>query len=416
MWAEAISTANYLHAQSPTSSNNGMTAYEKLFGRKPEVGHLQHFRCKAFKSLPASHNSKFSTRAHPLFMLGYIHNSTTIWHFCDPDWRQVIQASNFTFIESVGLGLGASSKLNSSGGLGFDALTVGLGLSISNQLNSLGGLRLDTSEVGLGLGASNELNSLDGLGLDDLSVGLGLGISSEINALAVGLELGTLSELNSSDALGLDTLAVGLGLGASSERNTSVDRLRFGASSELNSSDRLALNALAVGLGLGTSSGLNSLGGLVLDVWSGSPANMEGNTSRHDLQKRSRTVAHQIWVEEEPIDSADPVSYREAIAHLRFGLKWSDAVDEELRSLAENSTWDYIGLEDIPVGIMPISSKWVFKTKELPGDGIRYKARLVFRGFEQQAGVNFDETFALVAKLQNLRMMLARATFYNWEI
>jgi len=40
MWAEARSTANYLHARSPTSSNNGMTPYEKLFGRKPEVGHL----------------------------------------------------------------------------------------------------------------------------------------------------------------------------------------------------------------------------------------------------------------------------------------------------------------------------------------------------------------------------------------
>jgi len=78
------------------------------------------------------------------------------------------------------------------------------------------------------------------------------------------------------------------------------------------------------------------------------------------------------------MDSADPVSYREAIVHPRLGQKLSDAVDEELRSLAENSTWDYVGLEDVPAGIIPISSKWVSKTKELPGDSIRYKARLVF--------------------------------------
>ena len=97
------------------------------------------------------------------------------------------------------------------------------------------------------------------------------------------------------------------------------------------------------------------------------------------------------------MDSADPVAYREAIAHPRFGQKWSDTVDEELRSLAENSTWDYIGLEDVPAGVTPISSKWVFKTKELPGGSIRYKARLVIQGFEQQVGVDFDETFALVA-------------------
>jgi len=70
------------------------------------------------------------------------------------------------------------------------------------------------------------------------------------------------------------------------------------------------------------------------------------------------------------MDSADLVSYWEAIVHPRFGQKWSDAVDEELRSLAKNSTWDYVGLEDVPAGITPISSKCFFKTKELPGGGI----------------------------------------------
>jgi len=84
--------------------------------------------------------------------------------------------------------------------------------------------------------------------------------------------------------------------------------------------------------------------------------------------------------------------------------------------LAQNSTWDYVGLEDVPAGVTPISSKWVFKTKELPGGGIWYKARLVIRGFEQQAGVDFNETFAPVAKLPSLRMMLALAAVHDWEI
>ena len=55
MWVESISTANYLHTWSLTTSNKGMTPSENLFGRKPGVSHLQCFRCKAFKSLPASH-------------------------------------------------------------------------------------------------------------------------------------------------------------------------------------------------------------------------------------------------------------------------------------------------------------------------------------------------------------------------
>ena len=119
---------------------------------------------------------------------------------------------------------------------------------------------------------------------------------------------------------------------------------------------------------------------------------------------------------EEESDSADPVSYQNAIGHPRLGPKWSEAVREELHSLRSNYTWDYIKPEDVPAGVNPISSRWVFKTKQLPGGGIRYKARLVIRGYEQTRGVNFDETFAPVAKFSSLRMLLALAAIHDWEI
>jgi len=191
-------------------------------------------------------------------------------------------------------------------------------------LDASGGLKLNSSAVGLGLDASS------GLGLD------------------------------ASGRLELNSLAVGLGLDASSGL-------------VLDASGGLELNSSAVGLGLDASNGLR----LGLDASSESLVNLEEYTGRYDLRKRPRAVTHRIWVEEEPMDSADPVSYCEAISHPRLGQKWSDAVDEELRSLAENSTWDYVRLEDVPAGVTPISSKWVFRTKELPTGGIRYKARLV---------------------------------------
>jgi len=107
-----------------------------------------------------------------------------------------------------------------------------------------------------------------------------------------------------------------------------------------------------------------------------------GQPSSYNLRKRPRALlAHRTWVEEES-DAADPVSYRMAIEHPRLARKWSEAVQEELQSLDSNSTWEYVRLEDVPAGDNPISSKWVFKTKLQPGGGIRYKARLVIRGFE----------------------------------
>jgi len=273
---------------------------------------------------------------------------------------------------SSGLGLDVSSGLglDVSSGLGLDT-AVGLGLDVSRGLGLDAWavrLGLDASAVGLGLDVSRGLG-LDAwavrLGLDASAVALGLGISIglRLDASAValglgssgvlGLDVSTGLELDVLSGLGLDSSAVGLGFGASGV---------------------LGLDASAVGLGPDASAI-----GLRLGASSGSLCNLEANTGRYDLQKRPRAVAHRIRVEEEPMDSADPVSYREAIAHPRFDQKWSDPVDEELRSLTENSTWDYVGLEDVPAGFTPISSKLVFKTKELPGGGIQYKARLVIQ-------------------------------------
>jgi len=135
-------------------------------------------------------------------------------------------------------------------------------------------------------------------------------------------------------------------------------------------------------------------------------------TTRYNLRKRPHSAAHRIWVKEES-DSADPVSYQNAVKHPTLGLEWSEAVRKELHSLHSNDTWDYIKPEDIPVGVKPISSKWVFKTKQLPGGGIQYKARLVMRGYEQIHGVDFDETFAPVAKLSSVRMLFALAAIHD---
>ena len=147
----------------------------------------------------------------------------------------------------------------------------------------------------------------------------------------------------------------------------------------------------------------------------GRPAEAPRHSGRYNLWKRTRVDAHRIWVEEE-LDSADPVSYHNDVEHPKLGPKWSEAVREELQYLHSNYTWDYIRPEDVPANVNPISSRWVFKTKQLPGGGIRYKARLVIRGYEQTPGVNFDETCAPVAKLSSLRMLLALAAIHDWEI
>ncbi len=76
---------------------------------------------------------------------------------------------------------------------------------------------------------------------------------------------------------------------------------------------------------------------------------------------------------------------------------WQDAVDLELDTLRLNRTW--VATEK-PVSAKPLHSKWVFKTKLDADGGVeRFKARLVACGNEQEAGINYNGTFAPVLDL-----------------
>ena len=71
---------------------------------------------------------------------------------------------------------------------------------------------------------------------------------------------------------------------------------------------------------------------------------------------------------------------------------------------------------ELPPGRREIPSKWVFKTKVKADGSLLYKAPLVVRGFEQREGLDYPETFALVAKFPTLSVLLALAAQVDWEI
>lgn len=89
-------------------------------------------------------------------------------------------------------------------------------------------------------------------------------------------------------------------------------------------------------------------------------------------------------------------------------------MDEEVNSLEEEGTWT---LCELPPGANLVGSKWVYKTKcDETGRVVRYKARFVAQGFSQQWGRDFMETFAPVAKISSVRVVLAIAAAKDWEV
>jgi hypothetical protein len=112
-------------------------------------------------------------------------------------------------------------------------------------------------------------------------------------------------------------------------------------------------------------------------------------------------------------EAPTPNSFDEAV-HGKDSRQWKLAIDNQLQSLEANHTWDVV---DKPANINLISTKWVFKIKRLPNGQIdKYKARLCARGFTQEYGIDYFETFAPVVRMESLRILLALAAAEDWEI
>ncbi|EOY08714.1 Cysteine-rich RLK (RECEPTOR-like protein kinase) 8, putative [Theobroma cacao] len=94
--------------------------------------------------------------------------------------------------------------------------------------------------------------------------------------------------------------------------------------------------------------------------------------------------------------------------------KWKEAMIEEMKALVKNETWELV---TPPLGKKPVGCKWVFIVKhKADGSVERYKAKLVAKGFTQTYGVDYQETFALVAKMNTIRIMLSCAANLDWDL
>jgi hypothetical protein len=106
----------------------------------------------------------------------------------------------------------------------------------------------------------------------------------------------------------------------------------------------------------------------------------------------------------------EPITFQEAVEE----DCWRSAMEEEIHAIQKNDTWE---LTALPPKKKTIGVKWVYKIKRTAdGDVDRYKARLVAKGYKQKYGIDYEEVFAPVARLDTVRLLISLAAHHSWKI
>jgi hypothetical protein len=109
-------------------------------------------------------------------------------------------------------------------------------------------------------------------------------------------------------------------------------------------------------------------------------------------------------------DDGEPRSFTEAERHAARCA----AMQSEMDAFENNCTWE---LADLPCGHSAITLKWVFKLKRNEvGAIIKHKARLMAHGFVQREGIDFDDTFAPVARMESMRLLFMLVVHEGWRV
>ncbi|KAJ9544387.1 hypothetical protein OSB04_024094 [Centaurea solstitialis] len=405
LWAEAVNTACYTQNRSIIHRRFGKTPYHVLFGRIPNIDYFKVFGCPCFVLNESENRGKFGPKSDEMIFVGYS-DCSVAYRVFNKKSRVVYESVNVRFDPFVELSSTVSSNAD----------------TVSNNVVFTDASSSTTSSIDPPA-TSNELDSLFEYFYDDLygtnqisSSNAGISStpsssttpSSEVSPTSFipCLDIPSLVSSPSSSPIVMDTL----------HPDIIVDSHVQSSSDEVGDNDSIPEGHEP--LTIHPTSTDNIL----------EPSSVNDQTPLPHIAK---------WTKDHPIDLiiGDPTSgvqTRAASANeCNFSVflsnieptrvsdalqdsDWVTAMQEELNQFEALKVWRLVKL---PESKSVIDTKWLFKNKRDANNIIvRNKARLVAKGYRQQEGIDYDETFAPVARLEAIRMFLAYAAYKDFTV
>jgi Reverse transcriptase (RNA-dependent DNA polymerase)/Retrotransposon gag protein/Integrase core domain/Chromo (CHRromatin Organisation MOdifier) domain/GAG-pre-integrase domain len=388
LWAEIADTAVYLRNRISTRSNiSYQTPFELWRKHKPNITHLRVIWADAYMHIIKSKRSKLDKRAVKLKLIGYC-DTKKAYKLWNPTTKSILTSRDVIFDEVIVL----NSLTEISNTITDDEYLIE---SIIDERDTNG----EKQYLVKWFGYSDIDNTWEPYSNIAETEAYQIWINKQ-QALHVNRVSELADTVSFEDVTCLSGVVDPLTLNTLHSGNISYDNSNSKPADSSNRgkvgiSDSLSLETIHL---YNTQQTVNNKSNDLLT--STSHTNNESNLAKSLISNR--------------IDfEADPLTYEEALSSPEAAY-WRNAIDSELESLQSNKTWSIIARPNCRslVGCM-----WIFKRKYNPDGSIaRYKARLVAKGYTQRYGIDYEETYAPVAKSTSIRVVLSIGAVLNLEI
>ncbi|KAI3692233.1 hypothetical protein L6452_32044 [Arctium lappa] len=366
-WAEAVNTACYVQNRVLVVKPKNKTPYELLNKRKPFIGFFKPFGCPCTILNTKSHLGKFDSKADDGFLVGYSSQSKAYRVF-NSSSRIIEESDNVKCNENTPNPIGSGPQWL----FDIDSLTNSFGFSSDAYAGSGSG----------GSGTTQVQESISQSMIFPIP---------KVDSVKV-YEKESSTEQNQIEEESRDE---------EPQENKEPKVAAESTSVELNDSN------LEVGLNEEPSHHTriqkNHPPQLVIGDIS-SPMMTRNQSRLQEMQDQQHTVLSCFLSQLEPKKAHDAMKES----------SWIEAMQEELLQFKLQDVWDLV---DLPKGQRAIGTKWVFRNKrDERGIVIRNKARLVAQGYTQEEGIDYEEVFAPVARIEAIRLFLSYASFMKFKV
>ncbi|GJS34569.1 retrovirus-related pol polyprotein from transposon TNT 1-94 [Tanacetum coccineum] len=415
-WAEVVSTACYVHNRVLVVKPHNKTPYELFRGFKPTLSFMRPFGCHVTILNTLDNLGKFDGKSDEGFFVGYSLSSKA-FRVYNTRTRRVEENLHIRFLENKPMIEGNGPKWL----FDIDSLTqsinyVPVAADVGNgEPNS----SIDDQKQ-VKDGPHNESDEKD-KSEDDSS-------PKEVNA--AGQHVNTASPEVNTGRFKLNTVDPSVDTASSYELDSPQDMFKLGASHTLvtthveffsdEDKPEVYLGNITNSYTIPTTPNIrihkdHQIKNVIRDVKSSiQTRRMTKSTSKQGFlsavyeQKTHDTLNTCLYACF--LSQIEPTSIAKALSD----SSWVEAMQEELLQFKLQQVWKLV---DLPNGKRAIGTKWVFRNKkDKRGIVIRNKARLVAQGHRQEEGIDYEEVFAPVARIEAIRLFLAYASFMGFLV